>query len=80
MNSNPFNSKGLHKASQRASNADESLLTKAETAKLLKVCVRTVENLTQARQLAYIRIGRAVRFERAELERFKKTFTVQAAD
>lgn len=57
-----------------------NLLTKQEAAKHLTVCVRTIENLMQARQLAYIRIGRAVRFERTELERFKKTFTVQAAD
>jgi excisionase family DNA binding protein len=58
----------------------ERLFTKKEAANHLTVCVRTIENLMAARQLGYIRIGRAVRLERAEIERFKKTFTVQAAD
>ncbi len=58
----------------------ENLFTKQEAANHLTVCVRTIENLMAARQLAYIRIGRAVRIERSEIERFKKTFTVQAAD
>ena len=58
----------------------DSLITKNGAANNLTVCVRTIENLMQARQLAYIRIGRAVRSKRTELERFKKTFTVQAAD
>lgn len=55
------------------------LLTKHEVARSLKLCVRSVDNLMNARRLSYIRIGRAVRFEQAEIERFKKTLTVQAA-
>ena len=54
------------------------LLTKQGVARLLTVCPRTVENLMAARRLAYIRIGRAVRFERSEIERFKASLTVQA--
>ncbi len=54
------------------------LLTKQEVARSLKICVRSVENLMAARRLAFIRIGRAVRFERSEIDRFKASLTVQA--
>ena len=80
MNLNPSKPTGLHIASNQVSCADETLLTKREAAKLLRVCVRTVENLMAARQLSFVKIGRAVRIERSEIERFKRTFTVQAAD
>ena len=54
------------------------LLTKADAAKLLHICVRSVEHLITSRSIAVIRIGRSVRIERSELERFKKSLTVQA--
>lgn len=60
--------------------APDQLLTKPEAAKQLRVCVRTIENLMRARRLAFVKLGRAVRIERAELERLKASFTVQAID
>lgn len=69
--------KHIHSTPMNTQNSD--LLTKHEVARSLKLCVRSVDNLMTARRLAYIRIGRAVRFERSEIERFKKTLTVQAA-
>jgi excisionase family DNA binding protein len=56
------------------------LLTKQEVARSLKICVRSVENLMAARRLALIKIGRSVRFERSEIERFKASLTVQAVE
>lgn len=54
------------------------LLTKLEASRELRVCVRTIENFMKARSLAHIRLGRAVRIERAEIERFKAALTVHA--
>ena len=54
------------------------LLTKVESAKLLRICVRKLELMIQARQIAVIRIGRAVRIELTELERLKANLTVTA--
>ena len=58
--------------------SQSDLLTKQEVARSLKICVRSVENLMAARRLAHIRIGRAVRFEHSEIQRFKASLTVQA--
>ncbi len=58
--------------------SQSDLLTKQEVAHKLKICVRSVENLMAARRLSFIRIGRAVRFERSEIDRFKASLTVQA--
>jgi excisionase family DNA binding protein len=54
------------------------LLTKQEAARELRVCVRSLENMMQARRFAFIRLGRCVRIERAELDRLKQSFTVEA--
>jgi excisionase family DNA binding protein len=62
----------------RPAQIQTGLLTKQEVARSLNICVRSVENLMAARRLAHIRIGRAVRFEGSELERFKASLTVQA--
>ncbi|MCE9518153.1 MAG: helix-turn-helix domain-containing protein [Verrucomicrobia bacterium] len=58
--------------------ATQSLLTKPEAARQLRVCVRTLENLMRERRLSYIKIGRARRFEPSEIQRFKRSFTVEA--
>jgi excisionase family DNA binding protein len=55
-----------------------TLLTKSEAARELRVCVRTIENFMQQRRLSHIRLGRAVRIERYELERLKSSLTVRA--
>lgn len=55
-----------------------ALLTKREAAQALSVCVRTVENLLAARRLSFIRIGRAVRIERAAIQRLKESLTVES--
>lgn len=57
-----------------------SLLTKADAARELRVCVRTLENWLKARRLSFIKAGRCVRIERIELERFKQSLTIQAID
>jgi excisionase family DNA binding protein len=57
---------------------NDTLMTKAEVARDLRVCVKTVEHLMKTRQLAVMRIGRAVRIERAELQRMKKARTEEA--
>lgn len=54
------------------------LLTKAESARELRVCIRTIENLIAARAIAVVRIGRSVRIECAELERFIASRRVEA--
>jgi len=52
------------------------LLTPKETAKILNICERTLFALTQRGELPSIRIGRAVRFPMAELQKWieKKSF------
>jgi len=59
-------------------NLSDPLLTKQEAARELRVCIRSLENMMKARRLAYIRLGRSVRFKRSELERLKHSFTVEA--
>lgn len=49
--------------------APAALLTKDEVSDLLGVSTRTVENLMFSKSLSYIKLGRAVRFEPAAVER-----------
>lgn len=46
------------------------LLTVRETAKALAVCEKTIANLTNRGDLRPVRIGRAVRYDPAELRAF----------
>lgn len=46
------------------------LLTTTEAAEVLRCCAKTVTNLVARGQLKAVRLGKAVRIERAELERF----------
>lgn len=57
----------------------ESLLKRSEVAKKLSVCERTVDNLTRAKCLAFVRIGRAVRFEPSAVEAYKNSYRVNAS-
>jgi len=57
----------------------DSLLKKPQVAKELSVCNRSVDNLIRARALAFVRIGRSVRFERSAVEAFKASRRVNAA-
>ena len=43
------------------------LLTLSEAAKELRVCGRTLHNLTQAGKVASVRLGRSVRYRREDL-------------
>lgn len=55
-----------------------TLLTKSQAAKSLSVCVRTIENFMRDRRMSFIKLGKSVRIDPAEIERLKQTFTVQA--
>ena len=57
----------------------ESLLKKPQVAKELSVCERTVDNLMRAKALAFVRIGRSIRFERSALDAYKNSYRVHAA-
>jgi excisionase family DNA binding protein len=57
----------------------ESLLTKREVAKKLTICERSVDNLMRSKSLAFVRIGRAIRFEPAALVAFKNSYRVNAS-
>ena len=48
------------------------LISKRESAQLLGLCVRTMEELVRRGELVPRRIGRRVLFRREELERFAK--------
>jgi excisionase family DNA binding protein len=54
------------------------LVTKPEAARELRVCVRSVENFLKARRLSYVKMGRSVRIERSEIQRFKESLTVKS--
>ena len=43
-------------------------MTKAQVAKMLEVTVRTVDSLMKRGLLVYLKIGRTVRFKRADVE------------
>jgi excisionase family DNA binding protein len=60
------------------STTPDELLDKAQAARQLRICVRTLESFIKARRLAVIRLGRAVRIEPSEIERLKKSLTVDA--
>jgi len=57
--------------------AEQLLLTPKEAARSLNVCERTLYSLTKAGELPVVRIGRAVRYDiadlRALIERTKKS-------
>ena len=53
-------------------------LTKPEAARELRICVRSLESLLKARALSCLKIGKSVRIERSEIERFKAAHTVKA--
>ena len=55
------------------------LLTKSQVAKRLAVCERTIDNLMRSKSLAFVRIGRAIRFEPSDVEAFKNSYRVNAA-
>jgi excisionase family DNA binding protein len=57
----------------------DTLLKKPQVAKELSVSDRTVDNLMRAKALAFVRIGRAIRFERSALEAFKNSYRVNAS-
>ena len=57
----------------------DSLLTKRQVAKKLTISERTVDNLMRAKSLAFVRIGRAIRFEPSALDAFMKSYRVNAA-
>ena len=46
------------------------LVDKKNAAKLLSICVRTLDSLTACGELSPVRIGRGVRFRISDLERF----------
>ena len=54
------------------------LLTKAQAAKSLQVCLRTMDNLMVSKAIEFIRIGRAVRFKQEALADFLASQTVNA--
>lgn len=56
----------------------QTLHTKREAARLLRVSLRSIDNLLKARALEFIRIGRAVRISSAAIEQFKAARTVRA--
>jgi excisionase family DNA binding protein len=57
---------------------ESELVTKPEAARELRVCVRSVENFLKARRLSYVKMGRSVRIERSEIQRFKESLTVKS--
>jgi excisionase family DNA binding protein len=50
--------------------APAALLTTNESADVLRCCAKTITNLIARGQLKAVRLGKAVRIERSELERF----------
>jgi excisionase family DNA binding protein len=55
------------------------LHTKREAARLLRLSLRSIDNLLKARALEFIRMGRAVRISSDAIERFKAAHTVKAS-
>jgi excisionase family DNA binding protein len=56
------------------------LLTIPEVAELLKVSERTVRRIQQQREIAFIKVGRSVRFARSDLASYLETRNVRTTD
>jgi excisionase family DNA binding protein len=56
---------------------DEGLLTPRDVAGLLKVSLRTLARLHKARAIRAIKIGRLVRYRRADVERTLARRTIE---
>lgn len=56
------------------------MLTVAETAKLLGVKEPTIRAWVAKRKLAYVKVGRAIRFSESELQRFIERNSVPALE
>ena len=54
-----------------------TLLTEAEAAQALRVCSRTLRKARKDGRLAYVLIGRAVRYTHGDLERFIESLRQQ---
>jgi excisionase family DNA binding protein len=54
----------------------KGFLTSQELAALLAVSLRTIVNLRRRRVLPHIKIGRLVRFSRAQVEAVLKDYTI----
>ncbi len=50
--------------------SNQLLLTRTEVAELLSICEQTVYHLQQGNVLPPVRIGRAVRYRRSDVEKF----------
>jgi excisionase family DNA binding protein len=57
----------------------ETLLTTREVAKKLATCERTIDNLKRTNAIAFVKIGRAIRFEPSAVEAFKNSHRVNAS-
>lgn len=49
-------------------NPDAKLLTIEDAAKLMTISTRHLRNLMQAKRVAYIKMGRSLRFSRSDLD------------
>lgn len=64
-------------ASQSMTSAPEKSLNKKETAGVLAISLRHLNNLLQARAIEYMKIGRSVRITPEALQRFKESHSVK---
>ncbi len=55
------------------------LWTKKDVERDLRMCPRSIDNLMKSRRLAFIRIGRSVRFDPADVKAFKKAYRVESS-
>ncbi len=56
----------------------QNLIRKRDVARELNICERTVDNLKRANKIAFVQIGRSVRFELSAVEEFKNSRRIEA--
>jgi excisionase family DNA binding protein len=63
-----------------AAQVEPELLTKAETAQLLAVSIRTIDNMVRQQRIAYVKLtSKMIRFPRREiLKNIRENLTVHA--
>ncbi|WP_033344548.1 helix-turn-helix domain-containing protein [Catenuloplanes japonicus] len=59
---------------------DDELLTSAEVAARLKSTIRFVRRLVAERRIAYVKVGRLVRFEPADVEAYIRAQRIEPTD
>ena len=79
MQKNPTKPTASATGAHTLSASGGALLRVPDVARILNCCTRTVDNLTSSKRLAFVKVGRSVRFKPSAVEAFINSYGVDAA-